>query len=110
MLGNSVRAEDKDEREKLLVGKWEVTKTEEGRLPGGSSVEFTKDGKMKVAAKKDGREVKLEWTYKLVKDKVMFELGMGREKSSDKFPLTKLTDKEMAFEGREGRIVELRKK
>ena len=37
------RAEEKPDYAKMIVGKWEVTKADEGTLPKGSIVEFTKD-------------------------------------------------------------------
>src|SRR5687767_4922434 len=60
-----------DDHAKKIVGTWEVTKNESGDVPVGGTAEFTKDGKLIVAGKKDGKEVKAEGTYKIEKDKLL---------------------------------------
>src|SRR5262245_3195877 len=51
-LAVGARADEKKaDNAKLLVGTWEVAKADQGTVPVGSTVEFTKDGKMKVTHK-----------------------------------------------------------
>src|SRR5262245_47647479 len=67
-LTAGVRAEDKDEKKdnaKLLVGTWEVTKSFDKGPAVGTSVEFTKDGKVKVKTKVEDKDVQREGTYKV---------------------------------------------
>ena len=60
-------ADDKKaDNAKLIVGKWEVTKADEGTVGVGAVVEFSKDGKMKVT----GGDMTIEGTHKVTGDKV----------------------------------------
>src|SRR5262245_22533820 len=65
LLIPGARAEDKPDYAKLLVGKWEVSKADEGTVPAGTVIEFTKDGKVILTGKKDGADVTMEGTYKI---------------------------------------------
>ena len=82
VLSTSARAEDKDDTAKLLIGKWEVTKAEEGTVPVGSLFEFTKDGKIKASFKKDSEEMKVEGTYKLVGDMLTVTMKEKKKRRS----------------------------
>ena len=55
-IGTGVRADEKD-YPKLIVGSWMVSKADEGTVPQGTVIEFTKDGKVKAVVKKDDAEV-----------------------------------------------------
>jgi uncharacterized protein (TIGR03066 family) len=103
------RADEKD-YPKLIVGMWEVTKAAEGTVPEGTLIEFSKDGKMKVSAKKGDDDFKLEGTYKVVKSTFEFTLKLGDMEKSQTITITKLTAKEMATKNEEGKVVELKKK
>jgi len=87
VLSNYGWAEDKKPNyAKLIVGKWEVTKSEK-ELPVGTVIEFTKDDKMKFAIKnKNGQPVSYEATYKIVGDQLEFTLLGDRAEKKD--PLT----------------------
>src|SRR5207237_7484553 len=76
-------AADEKDYPKLIVGKWEITKSD--LAPVGSIVEFTKDGKVLAVVKDDGQDVKLEGTYKVDKDKIVNKmmLASGTEENSD---------------------------
>jgi uncharacterized protein (TIGR03066 family) len=96
VLAAAGRADEKkaDDNAKKAVGKWEVTEGES--LDPGSTLELTKDGKITLVAKKDGREVTLKGTYKITgKDfylKVMLPDGNEHEET---MKITKLTDNEL---------------
>src|SRR4029077_17435782 len=62
LIGAGARAEEKIDHAKLIVGKWEVSKADEGTVPPGSIIEFTKDGKLKLSGKKDAADVAFEGT------------------------------------------------
>ena len=47
LLNTSARAQDEPDYAKLLIGKWEVAKADEGTVPVGSVIEFTRDAKVK---------------------------------------------------------------
>ena len=86
----------------MLIGKWEVTKAEEGTVPVGALLEFSKDGKIKATFKKDGEEMKVEGTYKLVGDTLTVTMKEKEEEKSDKVTITKLSAEGDDGEGRKG--------
>jgi uncharacterized protein (TIGR03066 family) len=51
------------DKKNKLIGVWEVVKAEEA--PAGSTVEFTKDGKLILTAKIKGETKRIEATYKV---------------------------------------------
>lgn len=77
-LAGFSQAADVDDYPKKIVGIWEVTKSE-SNLPNGTTVEFTKDGKLSVIIK--GDDTKLSGTYKLDKDTLNVKLT-GSPRSS----------------------------
>ena len=110
LLGAGARADEKD-YPKLIVGKWTVSKAEEGSVPPGAVIEFTKDGKLVMSAKKDDMEIKREGTYKVDGKKVT--ITTKREDDKDRtqtITIAKLTDTEMSVEGEDGKKVEFTKK
>ena len=94
---------------KLIVGKWEVTKSDEASVPIGTLIEFTKDGKLKATIKKDGEEENVEGTYKVVKN--TFEVTLGGDGGKmQTITITKINDKEMVIKDKDDKVVELKKK
>ena len=69
---------DKDK----MVGVWEITDTE-GIAPG-TTVEFTKDGKIKLNTSQGDQKFTLEGTYKVEKDKLhyTYKLPDGGERKA----------------------------
>src|SRR5262245_3613153 len=110
LLTVGARAEDKPDYAKMLVGKWEVSKADEGTVPPGTMVEFTKDGKFIVSGKKDGVDTNLEGTYKVEGNTFTFTLKEGDNEHTDTITIKKISDKEMATENKQGKSVELKKK
>jgi uncharacterized protein (TIGR03066 family) len=109
LVGPAARADEKD-YPKLIVGKWELTKVEEGGLPKGSIIEFDKDGKVKATIKKDDKEDTLEGTYKVEGDSFTVTMKVGEEERKQKITILKLTDSEMHIKNEMGRMSELSKK
>ena len=109
LLGTTGRADDKDYA-KLIVGKWEVTKADAGSVPPGAVIEFTKDGKLKITAKKDDMEVSFDGTYKLDGSKVAMTMKRGDKERTNKLTIAKISDTEMSVEGEDGKKVEFTKK
>lgn len=103
------RAEEKPDYAKMIVGKWEVTKADEGTLPKGSIVEFTKDGKFSSREKLDAKEVIFEGTYKVTGDKFDLDLKSGDQSIKVTITITKLTDDEMHTKNEEGKVVEVKR-
>src|SRR5690349_723184 len=85
-LIGTARADEKD-YPKLLVGKWELTKVEEGGLPKGSVIEFDKDGKVKAIIKKGDEDATLEGTYKVEGDSFTVTMKIGDEERKQKITI-----------------------
>ena len=106
-FSGSIRAEDeKVDYKKLIVGKWEITKADEGTAPEGAIVEFTKDGKMKLTL----NEMTFDGTYKIVKNTFEMTMKIGDDERKQTITITKIDKKEMATKNKEGKVVELKKK
>jgi uncharacterized protein (TIGR03066 family) len=110
LLGAGARADDKADYAKLIVGKWEITKTESGGAPPGAIIEFTKDGKVKAQFKKDDADVTIEGTYKVEGNKFIMAIKRGDEERTQTITISKISDKEMTAQGEDGKTVELTKK
>jgi len=109
VVSASARSEDdKTDYAKLIVGKWEVTKSDEGSVPAGALIEFTKDGKLKATIKKGGEEENVEGTYKVVKN--TFEVTIGGDGGKmQTITISKINDKEMVIKDKDDKVVELKK-
>lgn len=100
----------KDNYATLIVGKWEVSKADAGTVPEGSVIEFTKDGKMKIAHKKGGEEFNLDGTYKMEGDKFTFSIKIGDDEKSQTITITKLTETTLVTKDKDDKAVEFTKK
>jgi uncharacterized protein (TIGR03066 family) len=109
LLGTPARADEKD-YPKLIVGKWELTKVEEGGLPKGSLIEFTKDGKVMATIKKDDKDATLEGTYKVEGDSFTVIMKTEDKEHKQKITIVKLTESELHIKNEMGRTSELTKK
>jgi uncharacterized protein (TIGR03066 family) len=106
-----VRAEEKkaDTNKEKVVGTWEVTKSEEGGPPVGTVITFSKDGKLKVVHKKDGKEETAEGTYKVEDDKLTVTVKHDEKEETHKVTIKKLTDTEFVGENEKGKTIECKK-
>lgn len=89
-------AKAQDDNAKKIVGTWEVTKGTD--LPAGSTLEFTKDGKVNAVVKMDGTELKLDGTYKVEKDKLMVKIKVGEQTIEDTATIKKLTAEDLEID------------
>src|SRR5204863_69260 len=111
VVGVAARAADKkDDNKTKIVGDWTITKSFDGGPPVDSVVTFTKDGKMKVVDKKDGKEQKFEGTYTADADSFSFELKSGETTIKEKITIKKLSADEMSTTNKDGKGVDLKKK
>ena len=92
---------DKDDNAKKIVAKWEVTKSGSD-LPVGSTVEFTKDGKITATIKDD--TTKIEGTYKVEKEKLSVKLKVGDQTVDEVVTITKLTDDALELKDKDGKV------
>jgi len=101
------RAEPLDKAK--LVGTWEFVKsTDKKSPPPGSTVEFTKDGMVKVSTKAAKQSITIEGTYTVDGDTLKIEIGKDDTRT---MRIIRLTDKELVTEPPdETGTTELRKK
>ena len=109
LVGVATRAEEKPDYAKLIVGKWEVAKADEGTVSKGAVIEFTKDGKIKATGKKDDKEMTVEGTYKVEKDTFTLTMKVGEKEHTQTITITKISDKELSTKDKDGKVVELKK-
>ena len=109
VVGVSVRAEEKKDNAKLLVGKWEAVKGAPDALPPGSTVEFLKDGKMKLTMKIEGKDMVVDGTYKVDGDKFMIAMKFGDKEQKKTITIKKISDKELSTEDEEKKGVEFKR-
>jgi uncharacterized protein (TIGR03066 family) len=68
LLGSAHAGDKKAVDKAKLVGVWEVSKGE--TLPAGGTIEFTKDGKLKIMLMAEGKTISADGTYTVDGDKV----------------------------------------
>jgi uncharacterized protein (TIGR03066 family) len=92
-----------DDNAKKIIGKWEVTKSGSD-LPAGSTIEFTKDGKLLAIIKGDDN-TKIEGTYKVEKGKMTVKIkGEGNQTHEEVVTILKLTDTALETKDKDGKI------
>jgi uncharacterized protein (TIGR03066 family) len=90
-----------------IVGTWKPTK---GEIPGGATVEFTKDGKMKLTVTFSGQTVTGEATYKVEGDRITTtRTGPDGKEKVATAKIKKLTSKELVIEDDKGRAMEFKR-
>jgi uncharacterized protein (TIGR03066 family) len=100
LVGISAADEKKDEKKteetkKKLLGTWVAQ--EGGDMPAGSTLEFVKDGKLKIVLKIQDNKIEVEGTYEVAdgeKLNVTSKTPDGKE-HSEKIKISKLTDSEL---------------
>ncbi|HQR08449.1 MAG TPA: hypothetical protein PLN21_16590 [Gemmatales bacterium] len=100
----------KDDFAKLAVGTWEVTSTHAGGPPKGGTVEFTKDGKIKVSGEQDGTKMSFEGTYKIEGKKMTLKIKIESEEHAIDLTIDKLDEKTFATSNESGKVEMTRKK
>jgi uncharacterized protein (TIGR03066 family) len=98
-----------DDNAKKIVGTWEVTKSEVPALTG-AVVEFTKDNKLVITVKAKDKEVKVEGTYKVEKDKLMTKITFNNKTEEDTDDIVKLTDDALELRDKDKKVTTFKKK
>jgi uncharacterized protein (TIGR03066 family) len=107
LAGGSHRAQAQDEA-KTIVGVWEVAKSSD--LPPGSTIEFAKDGKVKVLVKEKGEPINLEGTYKVEQTRLTVKLKLGDQTIDETVTIKKLTATDLHLEDKEKKVDEFKRK
>ena len=108
-LAGFAGADDKADYAKKIVGKWEIVKAG-GDAPAGTLIEFGKDGKLSVQLKIDGKDEKIDGTYKIEKEKLVVKLKAGDQTLEETATIKKLTADEMELEDKDKKVDVLKKK
>ena len=99
-IGALATAEDKPEIKKdKIVGRWKVI---EG-LPKGSTVEFTKDGKLTLTVDMDGNKMTIQGTYSIEGDKLKSTLKVGDNDVDDEDTIKVLSDDKLTLITKDGK-------
>ncbi len=100
-----------------IVGVWEFVKSSdpESAPPSGTTMEFAKDGKLKIVIKIDGKELPIpEGKYQVDGDTLTVTMaGPDGKEKPEKSKITKLTDTEFVLvDDSKGKqeVIELKKK
>jgi uncharacterized protein (TIGR03066 family) len=110
LFAAGARAEEKVDYAKKLLGKWEVTKADEGTLPTGSIIEFAKEGVIKVTIKMGDSDMALDGKYTVEGDKFTVIFKIGDDEHKNTITITKMTDKECTTKDKDGKVVECKRK
>jgi uncharacterized protein (TIGR03066 family) len=107
-----VQADEKKDAEKAtkdkLVGMWVATK---GDIPEGATLEFSKEGKLKLVVTVDGKATANDATFEADGDTltVAHKASDGKD-VKEKVKIKKLTDKELVMEDEKGKVMEFARK
>jgi uncharacterized protein (TIGR03066 family) len=93
---------------KKLVGVWEVTKSESA--PPGATLEFTRDGKMKLRAEVKGKQFEMGGTYKVEGNKIHATFTAGGQEKQETGTIKTLTDTRLVIEDLKGKVDEYKRK
>ncbi len=105
LLATGARADEKKgDNAKLIVGTWEVTSAHPGGPPKGGTVEFTKDGKIKVTGEHDGQKEEFEGTYKLDGNKLVLKFKIGDDERPVDLTIDKLDDTTFVTTSTQGKV------
>jgi uncharacterized protein (TIGR03066 family) len=102
-------AAEKAANKDKIVGTWEVVKGESDVKPG-DTIEFTKDGKLTISAKVEGKPVTLKGTYTVDGDKLTVVLAANGQEHKEIMTLKTLTDKTLVTVDEKKKTDEFKKK
>jgi uncharacterized protein (TIGR03066 family) len=109
VLAFGIRADDKKDYPKLVVGKWKVVKASPGTFPLGTVLDLSKDDKVKVIRSRDGKESTHAGTYEVDGAKIVITVKVEGEEQKHTLTITKISDTEMATDHGGGGTIEFKK-
>jgi uncharacterized protein (TIGR03066 family) len=109
MLAVGIRAGDKKDNAKLVVGKWKVVKATPGTFPLGTVLDLSKDDKVKVIRSQDGKESIHAGTYEVDGAKIVITVTVEGKEQTHTLTITKISDTEMATDHGGGGTIEFKK-
>jgi len=91
---------------KDLIGTWEIVKSD-GDAPKGATIEFLKEGKLKVTVEVEGKKESVDGTYKLDGEKL--EVKIGKDEA-ETVTVKELTKDKLVVVDKDKKTTELKKK
>jgi uncharacterized protein (TIGR03066 family) len=94
----------KDDIQKKLVGKWELVKFK-GKdpkakgPPPGTTLEFTKGGKVVITLEAEGKKMSMDGTYKVEGKGFKLTTKRGDTENTEAVQVVKVDDKELVLRG-----------
>ena len=82
-----------------VIGKWRIVKSN-GTEINGTTVEFTKDGKMTISM--DEGKTEFKGKYKVTKEGIDYKVSLGETEKAEVLTIKKLEEKTMTTEDPEG--------
>lgn len=110
LFGTAALADGKKDNAKLIQGKWDVVAAHEGGPPKGGTVEFTKDGKIKVSGEQNGMKQEFEGTYKVNGNKMVLTFKIGDNERPVDLTIEKLDETTCVTTSSAGKVELKRKK
>jgi uncharacterized protein (TIGR03066 family) len=91
----------------MIVGTWKPTK---GKLPVGTTFEFTKDGTMRINLNLCGKTVSAERSYRVDGNRITTtDKGPGGKEETKTATIKKLTATELVVEDAKGKTTEFKR-
>jgi uncharacterized protein (TIGR03066 family) len=109
LLAVGVRAEDKKDNAKIVVGKWKVFKASPKTFPIGTVMDLSDDDKVKVIGKRDDKEFIHSGTYKVDGAKIIITVKVDGEEQKHVLTITKIDDTDMVTDHLGGGTIEFKK-
>ena len=107
----TVAGEKKADTKSLILGTWVVSKQVDNEPPVGTTLRFSKDGKLKMSGKYEGKEFGVESSYVIEGDKITLIAKDGDEEKKDTFRIRKLTEEALVLlpERRLSKVIECKR-
>ena len=109
VLAVGIGAADETGNAKMVIGKWKVVKASPGTFPLGTVLDLSKDDKVKVIGKRDGKEFIHEGTYKVDGAKIILTVKVKGEEQKHVLTVTKINDADMVTDHLGGGTIEFTK-
>jgi uncharacterized protein (TIGR03066 family) len=109
VLAVGTRAGDEKDYPKLVVGKWKVVKASPGTFPLGTVLDLSKDDKVKVVGKRDGKEFIHAGTYKVDGAKILITVTVEGKEQIHTLTITKISDTDVVTDHGGGGTIEFSK-
>ena len=109
VLAVGIGAADETGNAKMVIGKWKVVKATPGTFPLGTVLDLSKDAKVKVVGKRDGKEFIHAGTYEVDGATIIITVKVAGEEQKHTLTITKISDTQMVTEHGGGGTIEFKK-